>query len=286
MSQRWQLALCCAATFGIVACSSNAPAGAGGANPPTATAAAATVNSPASTIYAYHWDLAQVTDARGAEQKDWRVGNPPKAARLTFVAPSQASPEGRVLVANLCNNQSAGFQLQGESVKIGPVMGTMRACAEPGLMALEQRLGGKLPSASRLQIVSRDASAPVALLEFADGMRWRLVGQPTADTRYGGKPEQIFLEIAPEKVACNHPLIRNAQCLQVREIKYNAAGLKQAPGPWTPMYESIDGFEHEAGVRNVLRIHRYERKNPPADASKYAYVLDMRVETELVRERK
>jgi Domain of unknown function (DUF4377) len=33
-------------------------------------------------------------------------------------------------------------------------------------------------------------------------------------------------------------------------------------------------------VRNVLRIDRYQRKQVPADASRYAYVLDMVVESE------
>ena len=34
------------------------------------------------------------------------------------------------------------------------------------------------------------------------------------------------------------------------------------------------------GVRNVLRVQRYTRKDVPADASKYAYVLDMVVESD------
>lgn len=36
-------------------------------------------------------------------------------------------------------------------------------------------------------------------------------------------------------------------------------------------------------MRNVLRINRYAVKTPPADASAYAYVLDMVVETERVK---
>ena len=33
-------------------------------------------------------------------------------------------------------------------------------------------------------------------------------------------------------------------------------------------------------ARNVLRLQRYTHKQVPADASKYAYVLDMVVESE------
>ena len=39
---------------------------------------------------------------------------------------------------------------------------------------------------------------------------------------------------------------------------------------------------HTPGVRNVLRIDRYQRQNVPADASRYLYVLDLVVESETV----
>ena len=41
----------------------------------------------------------------------------------------------------------------------------------------------------------------------------------------------------------------------------------------------IEGYTHEDGVRNVVRVKRYEVKNPPADAPSQAYVLDMVVES-------
>src|SRR2546427_3924036 len=43
-------------------------------------------------------------------------------------------------------------------------------------------------------------------------------------------------------------------------------------------YGNIEGYTHEDGVRNVVRVKRYEVKNPPADAPSQAYVLDMRSE--------
>ncbi|MBP7647899.1 MAG: DUF4377 domain-containing protein, partial [Comamonas sp.] len=80
------------------------------------------------------------------------------------------------------------------------------------------------------------------------------------------------------------PLIPNAQCLQVRELKYNEQGLKQSTGTWENFYGTIEGYTHQAGVRNVLRIKRFTRPEPvPADASKYVYILDMTVESETVR---
>ena len=70
------------------------------------------------------------------------------------------------------------------------------------------------------------------------------------------------------------------QCLQVRELKYDDKGLKVGtPGAFGNFYDRIEGYSHEPGIRNVLRVDRYTIKNPTADASKYAYVLDLVVES-------
>ena len=70
------------------------------------------------------------------------------------------------------------------------------------------------------------------------------------------------------------------QCLWVRELEYDDKGLKAGdPGPFGNFYETIEGYTHEPGVRNVLRVNRYAIKNPPADAPSQAYVLDMVVES-------
>ncbi len=74
------------------------------------------------------------------------------------------------------------------------------------------------------------------------------------------------------------------QCLQVRERKYGDNGVVTGPpGEWQPLYQSIEGYTHEAGIRNVLRVQRFNIKNPPADAPNTAYVLDMVVESEVVK---
>ena len=73
------------------------------------------------------------------------------------------------------------------------------------------------------------------------------------------------------------------QCLRVREIRYADNVVKQSVGEWQMFYGEIQGWQHEKGMRNVLRINRYAVKTPPADASAYAYVLDMVVETERVK---
>ena len=49
-----------------------------------------------------------------------------------------------------------------------------------------------------------------------------------------------------------------------------------------PLYQEVGGYEHQPGVRNVLRLKRFDIANPPADAPSVAYVLDMVVESEIV----
>ena len=67
----------------------------------------------------------------------------------------------------------------------------------------------------------------------------------------------------------------------MRELSYDAQGRKQGTdAPFEHFYDGIEGYTHQAGTRNVLRVVRYSVQNPPADASRYAYVLDLVVEAE------
>ena len=52
------------------------------------------------------------------------------------------------------------------------------------------------------------------------------------------------------------------------------------PGEWQNFYDQIEGFSHQPGTRNVLRVNRYTVANPPADGSSQAFVLDMVVESD------
>lgn len=107
-------------------------------------------------------------------------------------------------------------------------------------------------------------------------------GKATAATPYSGASETLFLEVGPELKPCNHGVMQGAQCMQVRELTYNSAGIKTSTGEWGNFYGVIEGFAHETGVRNVLRVKRHARQNVPADASRYVYEMEQRMETERV----
>lgn len=67
----------------------------------------------------------------------------------------------------------------------------------------------------------------------------------------------------------------------MREVRYDDQGIKSGTdGEFQNFYSDIEGYAHEPGIRNVLRVKRYAITNPPADGSSIAYVLDMVVESE------
>jgi heat shock protein HslJ len=226
------------------------------------------------TLPGYHW---QLTDAKGADGKriDGLFVRAESPVTLDFA-------DGRVSVSNTCNRMVGGYTLEGDKLTFSPMASTMMACTDPALMALDQDVGKRLEGASTFAVQSGDA--PVLTLTSAAGDVLTFTGVPTAETRFGGPGERVFLEIAPQPKPCNHPLIKDMKCLQVREIKFDDNGIRTGtPGEFTSLYQDIEGFAHEAGVRNVVRVNRFTIANPPADGSSVAYVLDMVVESETVK---
>lgn len=241
---------------------------------PTATAPAAapaTATLDAATLGGHHWKLDQAVDAKG-QRVDALFVRADRPVQLDF-------RDGRINVSNTCNRMGGTFTLQGTQLTIGNLASTMMACADQKLMALDSAVGKQLqgPQTAALQGGDR----PTLTLTSATGNALTFRGEPTAETRFGGPGETVFLEIAPNSKPCTHPLVPNRQCLQVREVHFDDKGLRTgAQEGWQPLYQDIEGFEHVEGTRNVVRLKRYVMKNPPADASSVAYVLDMVVESE------
>ncbi|WP_313929379.1 META and DUF4377 domain-containing protein [Pseudoxanthomonas sp.] len=241
---------------------------------PSATTAAATP-APATVdasplLSQYHWQLMDATDAQG-KRIDALFARADKPLQLDF-------KEGRLGVSNACNRMSGTYTLSDTSLTLGRLTSTMMACTDNALMALDQEIGKRLEGTLKIA-ATQDGVAQLALTT-ATGDKLLFAGNPTADTRFGGHGERVFLEVAAETKPCSHPLIPDKQCLQVREVKYDDKGLKVGtPGEFEHFYDSIEGYTHEPGVRNVLRVDRYTVKNPPADGSSNAYVLDMVVES-------
>ena len=270
MKRTLVLALCVA----LAACAKppqDQPAAPPAVPAPVADAPATAATATASTLSAQHWQLREAKNAQG-QRIDALFVNADKPLQLDFA-------DGRVNVSNSCNLMSGAYAVQGDQLKVERVASTMMACADARLRALEQEAGKRLQGGTTFA-----QTADTLTLTTASGDVLTFQGQPTAETRYGGKGETVFLEVAPQTRACSHPLIQGQQCLQVRELTYDEQGRKSGgDGAFENFYASIEGYQHEAGTRNVLRVKRYAVKNTPADASSLAYELDMVVESEPVK---
>lgn len=178
-----------------------------------------------------------------------------------------------------CNGLRGNFQINAEGQLLaGRMASTMMAC-DPALMNADAALSALLAQPLRLMLVQ--GAQPTLILLSANNDVLMLKGQKTPEARYG-PGTRMFLEVAAQAVACQNPQTGESQCLQVREIKYDEQGLKVgSPGEWQPFYSSIEGYQHTPGVRNVVRVNRFQAAGSGAGAATPAvYVLDLVVESE------
>ncbi|AMG36830.2 META and DUF4377 domain-containing protein [Achromobacter xylosoxidans] len=221
------------------------------------------------SLPAYYWRLAAATDASGKAIPALQKGIE-QPLRLSF------SAEG-MNIRGGCNTQFGGYTYKDGVLRVANLASTMKAC-EPGLMKLDAEIGQRLKGDLRATL-SGESTEPALELVAQDGSVLKFVGEPTPETLYGSAGETMFLEVAPKRADCSHPMIPRYQCLMVRERRYNDAGVQLPPQEdWHPLYQSIEGYDHRDGVRTVLRVKRYDWKNPPADAPSKVYVLDLVVE--------
>ena len=243
--------------------------------------AAAQASTAVATLQAYHWSVQGIQNLADADLQVWQQAQQAgvDSPRLTF------TPENILTVQNLCNIVSAPYELNPSDmgIKVGNAMSTRMACSNQPLMVLEDWIGRNLSNLTNWAIQPTPAGQPPELLlQFQNGNIWALRGQPTDATRFGSQPVSFFLEVAPQTVACATPETPNATCLQVREITYNEQGIQTGAGNWQAFNGAIEGFTFEPGTRSILRLNRFKQDNAQAGQAPYAYVLDMRVLSEIV----
>ena len=234
---------------------------------PDATAAASVI-----PLKGYHWRL---TDARRGS--DSRID----ALFVRGDRPITLEFDGaRVSVANACNRMVGGYTVSPGTLQIARFASTLMACPDPALANLDRAVADALGGKHAMTIDA--GGSPTLVLKGEGGRTLTFVGEATPENRYASEGTTLFLEIAPEKVPCNHPMMPDAKCLSVRDVTYDEDGVRTGtPSDWRVMHAQIEGFGFTQGQRTVLRVKRFDVPNAPADASRYAYVLDMVVETSL-----
>ncbi len=263
-----------AATLTLSACGTG-PAAGPATNAPAPQQPPAAVQSAnlSSALVAHTWTLESAKDAQG-KRMDALFTSPARPVKLSFTG-------GRIGIQGGCNSRGGGFQVNAaDQLVVGQMVSTMMACEAP-LMAVDKALTDVFAKPAQLRMDK--GTPPRMTLVTAANETLVFTGTRTPESLYGA-PTQIFLEVGPQKVACNNPMMPNAQCLQVRERKFDAQGLPSGtPGPWQPLNGTIEGFTHEAGYSSVLRVKRFNRQPVPADASAYLMVLDLVVETRIAK---
>lgn len=247
--------------------------------PPAAQAGAAATSGSAAEIdttllAGHHWRLTDAVTVRDGRRIEALFPQADKPLRLDF-------RDKGLGVTGGCNHLGGFYAIEKGRLKTHSLVQTQMAC-DAKLMRADDAISADLAAAPEIGL--ERGPTPTLTLRTAggDGHLLTFTGEPTAQTRYGGPGETLFLEVAAQTRPCNHPLIPDKRCLQVRELRYDAQGLKTAAGEWQNFHEGIEGYAHEAGIRNVLRVKRFKRDPVPADASSAVYVLDMVVESEAV----
>jgi heat shock protein HslJ len=181
-----------------------------------------------------------------------------------------------------CNGLRGAFRVEaGDMLAVTGAMSTLMACAEP-LMEADAALATL--TAEPLEMVLIGGEAPTLALLSAAGDALVLRGELTHEARFGA-PTRIFLEVAEQTIACEGSTRGEGRCLQVRERTFDEQGLLVGePSEWRTFTADIQGYQHETGIRTVLRVDRFQ---PPAGAEAVdgpLYVLDMVVQSEVIRQ--
>ena len=214
------------------------------------------------TLTAYQWHLS--------------TADAPKPIVLNF------GQDGRLSISTSCNTLASSWKVENNQIATGEFISTMMACPDHSMkqegIAASWFENRKVPFLLNLN----NREQPTLTFTTASGEKVVLTGQMTPEYKYNSAGETIFLEVSPETKECTG--VTKQTCLQVREIKYSESGVKtQVDKDWTLFYDKIEGFNHTPNERQVIRVKRFELKNPAADQSKYAYVYDMAVEREAVK---
>lgn len=231
-------------------------------------AAGGEASSVKAQLESHRWTLVAATDAKG-QRIDTLASDSKRPIAFEFA-------NGRIAIEGGCNRGGGGYRIDAEGrLVVGRFASTMMAC-DPAAMKIDEQLAALLAEPMRIDLAP---GTPASLrLDSAAGGTLVMSGTLTPEARFGA-PERVFLEVAAQRVACDKPPAGASDCLSVREIAFDNKGLRiGTPGAWHALQTTIDGYTHQPGIRNVLRIKRFHDKASGATHD----VLDMVVESETV----
>jgi len=226
----------------------------------------------ADVLEEHSWALVDATDPVN-QRIDALFPDPERAFTFSFAG-------SRLHVQGGCNGLRGGFVIDADG-KLGVrgAMSTLMACEAP-LMAADAALAALM--AEPLETVLVRGAQPTLVLLTKPGDALVLAGTLTPEARFG-VPTTVFLEVAAQALECEGSIRGDGMCLQVRERTFDDRGLLVGgPAEWQTFNSEIAGDRHEPGIRNVVRVKRFQPATGPEGASGPIYVLDFVVESEVV----
>lgn len=220
----------------------------------------------------HRWMLVDATDAAN-QRIDALFPDPERSFTFHFAA-------SRLHVQGGCNGFRGAFAIDADDrLEVTGAISTMMACAAP-LMEADAALSVLMAEPLETVLIRGAQPTLVLLTEASDALV--LTGELTPEARFGA-PTTVFLEVAAETVECEESERGDGLCLLVRERTFDEQGvLVDTPSEWRAFSADIDGYQHEPGVRNVLRVKRFEPAAAPDMPHGPIYVLDLVVESEVV----
>ena len=230
------------------------------------------VQSLADQLQDHRWTLVDATDAANT-RIDALFPDPERVFRFSFA-------ESRLHAEGGCNGVRGGFRIGADGkLEVTGMMSTRMACPEP-LMQADATLSRLLTGP--LELVPVGDPQPTLVMLTTGGDVLTLKGELTAEARFG-PPTTVFLEIAAETVPCDGSPRGDGTCLQVRERSFDEQGrMSGTPPEWDALRADIQGYAHEPGIRNVLRVKRFQSAARPGMPAEPVYVLDLVVQSEAV----
>lgn len=219
----------------------------------------------------YHWQLIDAVDANH-QPVDALFGASEQPLQLDF-------NDQRISVSHACNAISGRYRIVDGHLQTRLLLHTMMACMNPVLQQRETVIEALLRGRPSL-ILSNTQATPRLTLVAASGRTLTFSGKATAQARYQGPGETIFLEVAAHTMPCSTTGNTPGACLRVRQRHYDAQGRSRGePGPWHPLAASIEDFTRQDGVHYVLRVKRHALSPAASGGQAFAYVLDGIVES-------
>jgi heat shock protein HslJ len=220
----------------------------------------------------HRWMLVDATDAAN-ERIDALFPDAERSFAFHFAG-------SRLHVQGGCNGFRGAFAIDADDrLEVTGAISTLMACAAP-LMGADAALSALMAEPLETVLVRGVQPTLVLLTEAGDALV--LTGELTPEARFGA-PTTVFLEVAAETVECEESVRGDGLCLQVRERTFDEQGLLVGtPSEWRAFTADIDGYQHEPGIRNVLRVKRFEPAAGPDVPHGPIYVLDLVVESEVV----